>query len=1193
MRKLLFLLLTCLISADISLCNTVLAEEDNINNIKKEQIVHVLDESMIFCAGMPEAIVYGEKIKLGNDRICSIEQEEKLYVPKSFCERYTSLGKATQIENELYILIDDFAARQKMKYKKYGNIYILSDSDKTFEKAESCCADIELLFGVCVSPEGKRTGEGTIANPVNSFESAKNKVKKIIDEIGFLGNEITVYFREGVYDIKESVAFGKQDSAPEGCTIVYDAYPKENPTFSGGIFIPGSEFKRVTSGEINKRLPDAAKGNIYYVNLEQYNYYPASGDPSKQLVMYDGEISTIARYPNHGDAVTGQPVKSSGTAADPGVSFEYDNKEKIKKWKNAKDAWINASFVYTWSNENYAVSIDGNTGIIETNKKPEYQPIGKQKPFYIYNLLEELDAEGEYFIDRENNVLYYYPYKGHVLNGSFFEKQVSIAVLDDSMIKMDGVSGISFRRLVLENTVGNFIEGKNVKNIEIAGCTLRNNAGKGIEMSKAYNVSIKSNDIYNVGLNGMDIGGGNIADLTPSGIEIINNRVFNVFTKAHNGGAIRTDPTYSYGMYVANNEVFNCPHFALAGLVSGGTYEYNELYDATTKDIFDSGVVYTYMYPYNFDRKVQHNYIHDSWRGMSAVYLDNMSTGSTVKGNIFYRTSRPVFSNGGENCIITNNIMIDQMKTTPGNNHGIFVRSSEAKGNNSWDPKTFTMLSGTEMRNLQLTFLDQMKTFNITSEEWKQKNPYAIKMLERGYVDLPYETHVTNNIAVRAGEVSTDNDGEKVLDLNNNYFYDEDIGFVDAENNNFNLESDSEVYERIPEFEKINFDKMGIYTDEYRKELPKFDENFDMLVPADKANNIDAKEVVFKWKAVQNTRKYRFVLACDENFNNIIRDEIVYGNTVTIKNLRYESSRYYWKVEALSMNSKNFPIDAKICSDSKYFSFTTAEEETLVFEKAVEAIEDAKMLSDNIFEGKQSGEYFVGSKDILLGYISEFESFIGNDKLSQREIDEKTADFVKKVQGIKGRRNTETISLNNQLKVLGDWSFQPNIGMVTDGGILFKRASASDNYSGGYISKIENYQMLKFKTKIDLNDGTGAKGWVYYGLRADNNTGSYNNSRIYFVVVNESLIELQRWGSGERLYLSWDNNYIESGKEYDIEYGALDTEDGNVRIIFKVNGETVIDYVDTDEGRILESGYFTVFESRPGLSVYLLPTEEE
>ena len=40
-----------------------------------------------------------------------------------------------------------------MKYKKYGNIYVLSSFDKAFEKAESCCADIELLFGVCVEHE--------------------------------------------------------------------------------------------------------------------------------------------------------------------------------------------------------------------------------------------------------------------------------------------------------------------------------------------------------------------------------------------------------------------------------------------------------------------------------------------------------------------------------------------------------------------------------------------------------------------------------------------------------------------------------------------------------------------------------------------------------------------------------------------------------------------------------------------------------------------------------------------------------------------------------------------------------------------------------------------------------------------------------------------------------------------------------
>ena len=126
-----------------------------------------------------------------------------------------------------------------------------------------------------------------------------------------------------------------------------------------------------------------------------------------------------------------------------------------------------------------------------------------------------------------------------------------------------------------------------------------------------------------------------------------------------------------------------------------------------------------------------------------------------------------------------------------------------------------------------------------------------------------------------------------------------------------------------------------------------------------------------------------------------------------------------------------------------------------------------------------------------------------------------------------------------------------------------------------------------------MNDGAGGVGWIYYGLRADNNTGSYGNSRLYFVVVNENLIELQRWGSGERLYLSWDNKFIESGKDYEIEYGAIDTEDGNVRIIFKVDGETIIDYIDDSDDKILESGYFTVYESKPGISVYLLPTEEE
>jgi hypothetical protein len=50
----------------------------------------------------------------------------------------------------------------------------------------------------------------------------------------------------------------------------------------------------------------------------------------------------------------------------------------------------------------------------------------------------------------------------------------------------------------------------------------------------------------------------------------------------------------------------------------------------------------------------------------------------------------------------------------------------------------------------------------------------------------------------------------------NNFRTDSDPGFVDYKNGNFNLRSDSEVFKKIPGFEPLPFDKMGLYVDEFR-----------------------------------------------------------------------------------------------------------------------------------------------------------------------------------------------------------------------------------------------------------------------------------------------------------------------------------------------------------------------------------------
>jgi len=79
---------------------------------------------------------------------------------------------------------------------------------------------------------------------------------------------------------------------------------------------------------------------------------------------------------------------------------------------------------------------------------------------------------------------------------------------------------------------------------------------------------------------------------------------------------------------------------------------------------------------------------------------------------------------------------------------------------------------------------------------------------------------VVNNLIVsneRVVAINEDGDKSEEVTLKNNFITDQNPGFVDAENMNFQLKDNAIVYEKIPGFEKVTFDSIGLYSDPYRK----------------------------------------------------------------------------------------------------------------------------------------------------------------------------------------------------------------------------------------------------------------------------------------------------------------------------------------------------------------------------------------
>ena len=74
--------------------------------------------------------------------------------------------------------------------------------------------------------------------------------------------------------------------------------------------------------------------------------------------------------------------------------------------------------------------------------------------------------------------------------------------------------------------------------------------------------------------------------------------------------------------------------------------------------------------------------------------------------------------------------------------------------------------------------------------------------------------HAASNVVVKCRGFITGN-----WATNHNFITDADPGFVDARAMNFQLRTDSVVFQKLPGFQAIPFERIGLVRDELRKEV--------------------------------------------------------------------------------------------------------------------------------------------------------------------------------------------------------------------------------------------------------------------------------------------------------------------------------------------------------------------------------------
>lgn len=1143
------------------------AEKATKIGIKDPEILNIVENSMIFQNLDFKAIIKGEFVFIDEDakNICAEIKKDDIILPEAFLEKYfdiktDSLKKAA--ENKALTVFD------------FGSIVIVGD--KNLKANKTLAGKISKLFGVYAAPTASG-GSGTPDNPCASFEVAMAKAKENINAVGVLGDEYHVYFRGGEYIIENTIAVSKYQVS--GTKIVYEAYPGEEPTFTGAKTVYGREAYKVTDPAILSRLDGDSKKYLYAINLDDYGVQKPSttNDPNLNTVYYGEAAMTVARYPDAGVGVKyTEAIKADATAGDPGVSVLFDY-PIMDRWSQATNAWIQCGFVWQWYKDSMKAKIDTSKRSISTSKTPAFHPIGASNPMIVYNLLEEITAQLEYYIDPEKNILYFFPYITDVMDGSFLDTAIRIPYVKKAFFNLNGVRDIAFRNLNFAYLLARFMDSTNgadnIKRLEISGCSFKFTSEDAIAVQGAYDTVIQSNDLYQIGKQGIIFRGGSVQYVRWSNSLLTNNilRATAQITRTN----CRAFDIAGCGFTVSHNEITEHPHYTGGVTGSHVFYEYNEVYDTNNDYSHDAGAaLHSGRQPYVYDIHVRYNYFHDLPASLGTVYWDDDMPKANTSYNIFYNTGNSLFVHGGSWHVYENNMVIDQKSSTA-------AASMSSGPEYRWDPVTKKQIPAED------GWGNNMRSIDGTVPEYYAENPDFQAMVELGYEDYGIRDCIMrNNVSVNGGPFSMIKDRTNCI-LENNIQVTEDIGFVDKENKNFNLKEDAKIFELLPDFKPIPFDEIGIYVDEFRTELPSVG-HFDMAAPYNTQKNVEASNVSFQWKRAANTNKYRFILASDRDFKNIIEDVELNKNYHEVKNLRYGKTKYYWRVEAQAQG-KNMVGDKVVKANTPYFMFETALKETVDKSDLVKLQTEAQKLLSDMTEGNEPGQYFEGIRKTTEDILSEVNAAINNDVLSQRRVDSYVVQLQDSLSKVKGSRNPLVRGIEDMM-VYTDWSFQPNRAYLNNGEFVWTRTTASDNNCAGYNArKLGNHEILRFDAQLDnLGDS-----WMYFGLRQPQTTGSYRDGG-YLVFVKKDLFELQVYGGEKNFFKEYPNEVLKEGQMHHLEFGAVDTPEGNVYVTFKVDGKLIIEETISGINKYAGGeGYFTAYMTDPGVTVHIKPTQQE
>jgi len=466
---------------------------------------------------------------------------------------------------------------------------------------------------------------------------------------------VSVLVRGGRYCLEGTLRLGTEDGGTRECPITYSAYPGEEVILCGGRTVTGW------------RPHD---GKVLQCPLPKLN-----GEPWRfRQLFFNGERQTPARYPNLDpkDPHGGTWAHVAAVEGDENrTEFIYGSDEH-HTWKHPADGEVAifSGYDYSFSIVPIAAHVPDQRRIVLA--EPSWHAMRVGDRYFMQGLFEELDEPGEWYLDPRTGTLYFWPPEK-------IETGEVMAPVLETLVSLVNTAHVSFRNFVIELCAGDAVRVENSRHCLVAGNVIRRCGKSGVVIENCEECAARGNDIYDCGHSGIHISGGDRETLRPGKNRADNNYIHHCarIWKTYRPG-VRVQ---GVGNIVSHNLIHDLPH---AGVLMGGnehTIEYNIVRHVNLESS-DTGGIYLCtrdwtqrgnIIRYNIfsacggfgkinswepvhDGKVEFRYPNCTW----AVYVDDVTSGTRVYGNILYRAPvRALMNHGGRDNVWENNIIFD------------------------------------------------------------------------------------------------------------------------------------------------------------------------------------------------------------------------------------------------------------------------------------------------------------------------------------------------------------------------------------------------------------------------------------------------------------------------------------------------------------------------------------------------------